>query len=391
MEDDLPIPFGHRLRDWRRRRGLTQAELGSLAGYTGSQVSRIESGTRRVPTGFAERCEAILRADGELMDTWLAAERRRARLARPPARVEPSMVRAMSSIYDAYLRAEGQVDGGALLPALEAHLRALAGWRQAAEGQVRTEVTRLSADFAYLAGWMRYDRGDSGAALAWYETARGWAESVGYTDLASLSLAQASTVAWTRGDAPRAVDLAGAAADRGRAAHPGIRAWAMIAKARGHALMGEASAYARTLDRAETVAADGGDGEGPAWLQEPTFTVVLSLARGTAMRDLARLTRRPSAARIAAGELGLGTALMPAELRRDRIMVGARLADALGLAGEADQAGELLAGLAATAATIQSERVLGEFRAVCRRLMRVYGTSGALRDSGEALRVAGVV
>ncbi|MBB5935483.1 helix-turn-helix domain-containing protein [Streptomyces zagrosensis] len=58
--------FGRQLRAWRRRRGLTQRQLGVLLGYDHSLVSRWESGTRE-PLGTAvQRLDETLATGGAL-------------------------------------------------------------------------------------------------------------------------------------------------------------------------------------------------------------------------------------------------------------------------------------------------------------------------------------
>ncbi|KOV30152.1 hypothetical protein ADK60_16855, partial [Streptomyces sp. XY431] len=47
VEDHLWQAFGLRLRQWRRRAGLTQAQLGAEIGYDHTAVSKLEHGTRR--------------------------------------------------------------------------------------------------------------------------------------------------------------------------------------------------------------------------------------------------------------------------------------------------------------------------------------------------------
>ncbi|MBD0670316.1 helix-turn-helix transcriptional regulator [Streptomyces sp. CBMA156] len=58
--------FGARLRHWRRRAGLTQAQLGAGIGYDHTAVSRIEHGARRVTPRIADRIDELLGAGGEL-------------------------------------------------------------------------------------------------------------------------------------------------------------------------------------------------------------------------------------------------------------------------------------------------------------------------------------
>ncbi|MFD5466134.1 helix-turn-helix domain-containing protein [Kitasatospora sp. NPDC127059] len=66
--------FGARLRHWRRRAGLTQAQLGAGIGYDHTAVSKIEHGARRVTPKVAGRIDELLGADGELVATCLRAE-----------------------------------------------------------------------------------------------------------------------------------------------------------------------------------------------------------------------------------------------------------------------------------------------------------------------------
>ncbi|KAA6215898.1 helix-turn-helix domain-containing protein [Streptomyces filamentosus] len=58
--------FGHGLRSWRRRSGLTQRQLGLAVGYHHSQISRLEAGLREPPPGLVHRLDAALGAGGEL-------------------------------------------------------------------------------------------------------------------------------------------------------------------------------------------------------------------------------------------------------------------------------------------------------------------------------------
>ncbi|MFJ9692147.1 helix-turn-helix domain-containing protein [Kitasatospora sp. NPDC101183] len=66
--------FGALLRHWRRRAGLTQAQLGAGVGYDHTAVSKIEHGARRVTPRIAERIDELLGAAGELREACLRAE-----------------------------------------------------------------------------------------------------------------------------------------------------------------------------------------------------------------------------------------------------------------------------------------------------------------------------
>ncbi|WP_235502407.1 helix-turn-helix domain-containing protein, partial [Kitasatospora sp. Root187] len=66
--------FGDRLRHWRRRAGLTQAQLGTEIGYDHTAVSRLEHGTRRATPRVADHLDRLLAADGDLSAACRRAE-----------------------------------------------------------------------------------------------------------------------------------------------------------------------------------------------------------------------------------------------------------------------------------------------------------------------------
>ncbi|MFE4393388.1 helix-turn-helix domain-containing protein [Streptomyces sp. CB02056] len=82
--------FGARLRHWRRRAGLTQAQLGAGIGYDHTAVSKIEHGARRVTPRVADRIDDLLGAAGELSAACQRAEN--AELCDPDA-ISPALLR----------------------------------------------------------------------------------------------------------------------------------------------------------------------------------------------------------------------------------------------------------------------------------------------------------
>ncbi|WP_244178741.1 helix-turn-helix domain-containing protein [Streptomyces rubellomurinus] len=74
-EADAWREFGALLRHWRRRAGLTQAQLGAGLGYDHTAVSKIEHGARRITPRIADRADELLGAGGELRAACLRAER----------------------------------------------------------------------------------------------------------------------------------------------------------------------------------------------------------------------------------------------------------------------------------------------------------------------------
>lgn len=66
--------FGTRLRQWRRRAGLTQAQVGARVGYDHTAISKLEHGARKTPLPLARRLDELLTAGGDLLDACEAAE-----------------------------------------------------------------------------------------------------------------------------------------------------------------------------------------------------------------------------------------------------------------------------------------------------------------------------
>lgn len=66
--------FGTRLRQWRRRAGLTQAQVGARVGYDHTAISKLEHGARRTPLPLARRLDDLLTAGGDLLGACEAAE-----------------------------------------------------------------------------------------------------------------------------------------------------------------------------------------------------------------------------------------------------------------------------------------------------------------------------
>ncbi|MDV9198139.1 helix-turn-helix domain-containing protein, partial [Streptomyces sp. Wh19] len=65
--------FGTRLRQWRRRAGLTQAQVGARVGYDHTAISKLEHGTRRTPLPLARRLDELMTAGGALLAACEAA------------------------------------------------------------------------------------------------------------------------------------------------------------------------------------------------------------------------------------------------------------------------------------------------------------------------------
>lgn len=389
--------FGWRLRHWRRSRGMTQDALGQRIGYDNSQVSKVESGDRWPPEDLAQRCDEVLRTGGELAGLWplVSLERRRVTGEVPaasgpapaggqgagaaPRRDEPveapveallddGAIAAMAGLLAGYRGAADHVHAATLVAPVEWHLDGLL--RALTEQSTPpARLLPLAAEWAELAGWLRFDMGAHAAALAWYDRGHQWAMAAHAPDLASRLLARKSTAAWEDRDPVAAVGYAEAARGVDGIA-PVARTWAGLALARAQALAGDRYACEKLLDAAaeETEAAARADGE-PAWwwLRGPAGIQVPRLARATCLRELAA-RGVPGMARRAAGEFTGALAAIGDDSPRDQALFSARLADAYLHAGDPVRAVEAALRAADSGRVTRSRRSIRELTLVHGRI-----------------------
>jgi transcriptional regulator with XRE-family HTH domain/tetratricopeptide (TPR) repeat protein len=79
--------WGCELREWRKRRGMSVADLGSQVHCDGSQVAKIERATRRATLEFAEACDQVLDTEGALVRLHRAFLTSRGDVANPAVNV----------------------------------------------------------------------------------------------------------------------------------------------------------------------------------------------------------------------------------------------------------------------------------------------------------------
>ena len=82
--------WGSDLRARRDQCGLSLAGLGRLARYDASYLARLERGDQFATLPFAEACDRVLGAGGELVRSWQAADRDRRDADRPGAARRPA-------------------------------------------------------------------------------------------------------------------------------------------------------------------------------------------------------------------------------------------------------------------------------------------------------------
>ncbi|PPK66460.1 helix-turn-helix transcriptional regulator [Actinokineospora auranticolor] len=434
--------FGRRMRQWRRRCGLTQAQLGLRVGYHHSLISKLESGVRVPPAGLVDVLDAILGADGELVAlaceptrepdppqrtllsvlpgaaplaaplavrAWPTAlppdgvacplhgsagcavpdlETTRDLLAllaphrTPPRGLEPDLTHVLAALLAEYARLSLESGSAGILDAVEWLLHALTRLGDADEPNPAHQ--RLAAHFAAIAGRLRMHRGQTALSMAWFGHGLARADLTGDVGARVRLLAEVSTLARLDGDAGTAL-----ACGRAMAAADPDRAWthtlADLALARGYALTGDDGACLRHLDAAESGLVRLGDRDHleVPWLTGDLGGLRVASAKGAALRDLSARTGDRGLARRAVRAASQSVELVPERMRPAYLLLAVRLADAHACAGEPDAAVATAEPVLAEAEAAGRTTITAELAGLRGRLSGRWARVGAVRAFTE--------
>lgn len=291
--------FGFLLRDWRVRRGLSQARLGLMVHVSRDLIAKIEKAERRPSRDLIDRLDAALDADGEL--SALAGS------VRTPDRdgtasVLPGLVGSgplglaagrevvvgLREVLGGLRRLDHSLGSGAVLASVLAQARVAEDMLATSRGRSRVELLRLLGETHQLAGWGRFDRGELAGADASLESARRFAEAAGDAALVAYVLGPSHGFAATYAGRP-ALGLRRCETALEWARRSGNRrliAFVLAIGARARARLGEASACLSMLDEADDeLSRHRDDGQDPAWLTVFDAAAVRG-HRGSCLLDL---------------------------------------------------------------------------------------------------------
>ncbi|MBM7773362.1 transcriptional regulator with XRE-family HTH domain [Actinokineospora baliensis] len=435
--------FGRRMREWRRRAGLTQAQLGLRVGYHHSLISKLESGVRVPPSGLVECLDTILGADGELV----ALCREPAREPEPPQRtllsllpgagqesvpvtvrfwpadlpvdgvgcplhgpvgcpvpdldtardllallgpgrraprgLDPDLTHVLTALLGEYSRVSLESESASVLPAVEWVLHALTRLGDAAD-EPHAAHLRLTAHYSAIAGRLRMHRGQTTLSMAWFGHGLARADLVGDVGARVRLLAEVSTLARLDGDADTAL-ACGRAMAVADTARPWTTVLAQLSLARGHAIAGDDAEALRAMAAAETALGRLGERDHleVPWLVGDMGRLRVDAAAGAALRDLAALTGDRALARQAVVVTGQSVALVPERMRPAALLLAVRLADAHACAGEPDAAVALAEPVWSAAEAAGRSTITAELAGLRTRLGRRWGAVASVRAFAE--------
>ncbi|MFC0430353.1 helix-turn-helix transcriptional regulator [Kutzneria buriramensis] len=262
----------------RRAHGLRQDELGALAGFSQSAISRLESGsnlaydmrvlrivqrTLGIPAhllGLAEQgvAPAELRERGgtEALVALLGSG------ASSGAPATPEIVRELLVARRIINDADNRRVSAALKPAARDLYELTDRLRRSVSGEMRQVLLSVAALYAEFAGWLHEETDDWDGAEHWTARAMQQAQAAEDRDMVAYTYVRMSQLAARDGDHDRVVGLA-RAAQRERDISPELRVLALQQEARGlaqaraeAACMSRLDDAARLIDRIEHVDTD---------------------------------------------------------------------------------------------------------------------------------------
>lgn len=282
--------FGAELRRLRTVAGISLRQLAPLVLSSRGHLHDIEIGRRRPTVDLAQRLDDALNAAGHLARLVRPAPAsgdpdRLAYIRQHPRSVDPATLDALTDILAAHRRLEDTVGAAAVLPAVRAQLDLITTLTADTRCRQRPRLVDLAAQWAQFGGWLHAVVDQPRLATRWYTTALAWGTEAGNTDMVATAMSMRGHLAW---QARRPGPLIRLSAEALRQpASPGVRAIAAQQQARGHALLGEASAAIGLLDQAvdlATQAAENPDRE-PPWVYFHSL-FYLQMQRGLTYRLL---------------------------------------------------------------------------------------------------------
>ncbi|WP_158852015.1 helix-turn-helix domain-containing protein [Saccharothrix deserti] len=271
----------------RRAHGLRQDELGTLAGFSQSAISRLESGSNiaydlrvlrplqrllgipahllgladhslpvgadaldRLVPGFAGVADGTVGVDHNALMTLAAgAVFGGATGGATGGALEEDALHKLLVLRRIIDDAHNWRGPGALMPTARGMYDFVDLLRRSASGEPRRDLLGITAMFAEFYGWLHQGTGDPGGALRWTTRALEQGQAADNRDVVAYSYVRMSQLAEADGDADRMIGLA-RAARRERGVGPMVRAKALRQEARGLALTGDEVGCMRRLDEA---------------------------------------------------------------------------------------------------------------------------------------------
>src|SRR5438067_6268111 len=159
--------FGADLRQWRERRGLSQAALARLVHVSPDLIAKVEKADRRPAHELTETCDRILAANGALAGLWTQMERERRDHLRVATPVDPELATHWSRMLTVLAATDNAIGVRGLRGIVADELRLLDRHRSAATGPLRQRFSQIHARWLEFARWIADNDGEPAWAADW--------------------------------------------------------------------------------------------------------------------------------------------------------------------------------------------------------------------------------
>ena len=262
----------------RQAHGLSQAELGTLCGFSQSAISRLEAGGNLaydlrvlrslqrllgIPArllGLAESGASGVGSD-RVWDVRVFDALGAAAVLGPletlrdwdeRQAIDPETVHRLLVVRRLINEADDALGPQGLAPVAVELYGVIDRMRRMASGRLRRRLLDVTALYAEFYGWLCEEQGDLRGAGDWTQRALQQAQAAEDRELVAYSYIRLAQLAAAEFDDDRVIGLA-RAAQREDGLSPRVQALALQQEAQGHALAGNALACLRKLDEARAL------------------------------------------------------------------------------------------------------------------------------------------
>jgi tetratricopeptide (TPR) repeat protein len=201
--------------------------------------------------------------------------------------VDLSLVADLRELLALSRRMDDRAGPRDLLDAVAGQVRMVKRLIPRADARTEAPLLSVAGELAQFAGWVAFDSGQHGLALAYYDQGRDWALAAGDWSLASYIDARRAMVATRAGDAQAAIASAKAAQHHGQVEDT-VLAWAVRTEATAHAFAGDGRMCAAKLLETERLLDRADPDSAPSFIYHFKPRWELPVTRGNCFRYLGR-------------------------------------------------------------------------------------------------------
>jgi len=235
-----------------RDSGYTMKAAARAMKYDLAYLSRVLNGKQSPSVRLAQSLDDLVGAGGALAAIVLdaEAEKRVARSAARPSRLDAGTVDALAKVLAAYRRLDDSAKPASVIPATMAQMREVTRLLKNSRGPHRDRLAEVASEWIQFSGWMHAQVRKDAKAVALLNEALELADEIGNGTLAAQALNFKGYVARQQ-NRPQGIARWFAAAANTPGAHPAQRIGDYLQAAAGLAAMQERDDALRLVEQAE--------------------------------------------------------------------------------------------------------------------------------------------